>query len=635
MPKLILPDGSDKRVPDGMSLRDMAREAEPGLGAKVVGGKINGEPVDLSARAEGQVEVRLVLAGSDEGLDVLRHSVSHVMADAVTHLYPGTRLGIGPAVKDGFYYDFDLEHRLTRDDLPGIEAEMRAIVDADQAFTRTEASRAEAVQRMEKADQPYKVELLREMSDDRVSFYTHGRFTDMCRGPHLESTARIPVFRLLSVAGAYWRGSEHRPMLQRVYGTAFWSQDELDAHLAYLDEVKQRDHRLLGKALDFYSIDEEIGPGLVLWHPRGALVRHLVEDFWRDEHVKRGYQLVYTPHIASERIYVTSGHVENYSESMYAPMDIDGKPYRVKPMNCPGHIKIFKSQARSYRDLPIRYAELGTVYRYERRGTLQGLLRVRGFTQDDAHIFCTRDQLAAELGGVLDLADFMMKAFGYEYGCFLATRPEKSLGTDEEWDHSTEALREALAARDAAYQVDEGGGVFYGPKIDIKLVDAIGREWQGPTIQVDFNLPKRFDLLYVGPDGAQHEAAIIHRTVLGSMERFIGGLLEHYAGAFPAWLAPEQVRLISITDSHAEYTVQAMDELKSRGIRAHADLRNEKTGFKIREATLQKIPYMLIIGDREVRDKTVSVRHRSEGDLGPCTMDDLCRRLEEEIESRK
>ena len=635
MPSLILPDQSSRPVNDGLTLAELADEVKDRLPDQPIAGMIDGECVDLAAHVEGSAEVRFVFAESEEGLSILRHSVSHAMADAVMKLYPGAKLGIGPAIKDGFYYDFEMDHRLCVEDFDAIEAEMRRIIDADLPFVRSTRNREEAILEMESEKQPYKVELLRGLGDDEeISFYSHDGFKDLCKGPHLPSTGRVGVFKLLSVAGAYWRGSEHRPMLQRIYGTAFWAQEELDAHLRLLEEVKHRDHRQLGKALDYFSTDEEIGPGLILWHPNGAMVRHLVEDLWRKEHLKRGYQLVYTPHIASERIYETSGHLENYAEHMYAPMEIEGKPYRIKPMNCPAHIKILQSAVRSYRDLPIRYAELGTVYRYERSGTLQGMLRVRGFTQDDAHIFCTPEQLAGELAGVLDLADYLMRAFQYEVEVMLATRPEKSLGTDAEWEHATEALREALAARDLAYTVDEGGGVFYGPKIDLKLLDAIGRAWQGPTIQVDLNLPNRFGVTYVGPDNQEHPVVIVHRTVLGSMERFIGGLLEHFAGAMPLWLAPEQVRVVAISDAHGEYARSVAEELQKGGFRVHADLRSEKTGYKIREATLAKVPYMLVVGDRELRDQTVSVRHRQEGDLGACALQEFVQRMEAEIAGR-
>ena len=631
MALLRLPDGEEKQVRDGMTVAEMADSVD--RAQDCIAGRTGGRLVDLSHVPEAGAEVCLVLRGTEEGLEVLRHSTAHVMAQAVVSLFSDVRLGIGPAIKDGFYYDFDLPEQITDADLKRIEKEMRKIVKAYRPFVREEVAREQALQQLAEEHQDYKVELLNEIPDERVSFYVSDGFRDLCRGPHLAGTGQLGAFRLVSVAGAYWRGSEHRPMLQRIYGTAFWNEEDLKKHLDYLKEVKNRDHRALGRALDFYSIDEEIGPGLVLWHPRGAMVRHLIEEFWRKEHLKRGYQMVYTPHIASERIYERSGHLENYSEFMYAPMDIENRPYRLKPMNCPGHIKIFQSQQHSYRDLPLRYCELGTVYRYERSGTLHGLLRVRGFTQDDAHIFCTPEQLADELVGALELADFMMRAFGYKYLPYLATRPEKSLGSDEEWDRSTQALRDALAARDMSYEIDEGAGVFYGPKIDIKLEDAIGRTWTGPTIQVDLNLPKRFEVSYIGADNSEHEVVIVHRTVIGSMERFVGGLLEHYAGSLPVWLSPEQVRVIAIADSHGEYTVRVAESLRNEGVRAEADLRNEKTGAKIRRASLDKIPYILVVGDREVRDGSVAVRKRGEGDLGAMEIEAFTAMLNQDIEA--
>ena len=504
----------------------------------------------------------------------------------------------------------------------------------DQPFVRSELSKEAAVAKMREWGQPYKVELLDEV-EGGVSFYETGDFVDLCRGPHVPSSKSIRAFKLTSVAGAYWRGDEaNQNMLQRVYGTAFGDKKALADHLARLEEAKKRDHRVLGKRLDLFSTHDEVGAGLIHWHPDGAMVRHLIECFWRDEHLKRGYHLAYTPHIASERIYEISGHLENYAENMYAPMDIDGQPYRLKPMNCPGHIKIYQTQLRSYRNLPIRYAELGTVYRYERSGTLHGMLRVRGFTQDDSHIFCTREQLPQEVADLLDLVDFMMKAFQYEYKVKLATRPEKSLGTEEEWGWATEALVEALQLRSLEYEIDEGGGVFYAPKIDVVLVDALGREWQGPTIQVDLNLPKRFDTTYVGPDGEKHETVIVHRTVLGSMERFIGGLIEHFAGAFPLWLAPVQAIALPITDAHQAYAKDVVERMAAQGLRAELDDRNEKVNLKIREAIGRKIPYMLIVGDREVAARTVAVRSREDGDTGAHAVDDLIEQARKRIAER-
>ncbi|MBI2864562.1 MAG: threonine--tRNA ligase [Chloroflexi bacterium] len=566
-------------------------------------------------------------------LERMRHSASHIMAQAVSDLYPGTKLAIGPAIEDGFYYDLDVPRPITPEDLGAIEKKMREIVNANLPFVREEVSKDEAKQIF--SGQQYKLELIEELPEDSISTYRQGEFVDLCRGPHVDSTGEVKAFKLLSVAGAYWRGDEHSPMLQRIYGTAFPTDSDLEAHLQKLAEAVRRDHRRLGKDLDMFSVHDEIGPGLILWHPRGARVRTLIEDFWRAEHDKRGYEPVYTPHIASERIYAISGHLENYAENMYSPMDIDTMPYRVKPMNCPGHILIYKSRLRSYRELPIRYAELGTVYRYERSGVLHGMLRVRGFTQDDSHIFCTPEQLTDEIIGVLDLMDHMMKTFGYTYSAYLATRPDKHLGTDEMWERATNGLRQALQRRGMSYEVDPGGGVFYGPKIDIKLWDALGREWQGPTVQLDLNLPERFDVNYIGADGAEHRVVMIHRTVLGSMERFIGGLIEHYAGAFPVWLAPTQATVIPIADRHLDFAKGVGDRLRAAGLRAEVDARAERMALKIRDAQLQKIPYMLVVGDQEVTANSVSVRLRSGENLGATPVDEFIAIAKKAVEERE
>ena len=635
MPQVKLPDGSEKSYPEGTRLLAVAQDIGTRLAKAAVAAKVNGQLLDLSAPLTGDVELSVVTNDTPEGLEVLRHSASHVMAAAVQRLYPEAKFDIGPAIDDGFYYDFDLPVAISEDDLPKIEEEMRRIVKEDHAFVREELSRQEAIEKMQAMGQDYKVARLEEMPDENVSFYHTGSFTDLCRGPHVPSSGKIAAFKLTSVAGAYWRGDEStKVMLQRVYGTAFPEKKALQDHLDRLAEAKKRDHRVLGKQLDLFSVHDEVGAGLIHWHPKGALIRHLIESFWRAEHLKRGYALVYTPHIASERIYEISGHLENYAESMYAPMDIDGHPYRLKPMNCPGHIKIYQTQLRSYRDLPIRYAELGTVYRYERSGTLHGMLRVRGFTQDDSHIFCTREQLPNEVAGILELVDFLMGAFQYGYKVKLATRPEKSLGTEEEWEWSTKALIEALRLRQQEYEVDEGGGVFYAPKIDVVLLDALGREWQGPTIQVDLNLPKRFNASYVGSDGDKHETVIVHRTVLGSMERFIGGLIEHFAGALPLWLAPVQALVLPITDEHHAYGREVVGQMAGQGLRVEMDARNEKVNFKIREAIAQKVPFMLVVGGREVADRTVSVRSREEGDVGSRPLDEFIQETKARIANK-
>ena len=546
----------------------------------------------------------------DEKLEIMRHSAAHVMAEAVQSIFPDAKFGIGPAIKDGFYYDFDLPRSLTPDDLPVIEAKMRAIIAADQPFMRQEVSRDEARQVF--ASQPYKLELLDEIPDEKVSLYRQGSFIDLCRGPHVSSSGEIKAFKLISVAGAYWRGSENQPMLQRIYGVAFDTEEALTEHLERIEEATRRDHRKLGRELDLFSISEEAGPGLVLWHPKGAVVRRVIEDFWKEEHIKRGYDLVYTPHVAKIDLWKTSGHWELYRDYLYSPMDVEGQQYIIKPMNCPGHILIYKSKLRSYQELPIRYAELGTVYRYERSGVMFGLARVRGFTQDDAHIFCSFDQLEDEVVGVLDLARFMMASFGFtSYKVLLSTRPEKCAGTLDIWERATGILSQALARLKIAYEIDPGEGVFYGPKIDIKVEDALGRGWQGPTIQVDFNLPQRFNVTYVGQDGKEHLVAMVHRTVLGSMERFLALLLEHYGGAFPVWLAPIQVLIIPVADRHLDHAHQLETELKGDGMRAKVDTRSERINLKIRQAQLGKIPYMLVVGDKEVAGNTISVRLRS------------------------
>ena len=550
----------------------------------------------------------------------MRHSCAHVMAEAVQELFPEAKFGIGPAIEHGFYYDFELPRSLTPDDLIEIEARMRANQERAEPFRREVVSRQEALSIF--GENPYKIELIQGLpADEIITTYQQGQFLDLCRGPHVATTADVGPFKLQSIAGAYWRGDEQRPMLQRIYGTAWPTQAELDDYLERLEEAQRRDHRRLGRDLDLFSVNEEIGPGLILWHPKGAMVRYLVEQFEQEEQLARGYDLVYTPHIASEKIYKTSGHLETYRENMYSPMSIEEVDYYLKPMNCPAHIMIYKSTVRSYRDLPIRLAELGTVYRYERSGTLHGMLRVRGFTQDDAHIFCTPDQVVDEAQGVIDLAIHMAAIFGYDFKTYLATRPEKAIGEDAVWERAMDDLRRAMESRGLSYTIDEGGGAFYGPKIDIKWVDALGREWTGPTIQVDFNLPERFDVNYIADDGERHRVAMIHRTLLGSMERFVGGLVEHYAGAFPVWLAPVQVALIPITDDQIPFSREVERTLASAGLRVELNDQRDRMQAKIRHAQLQKIPYMLVIGKREAAANTVAVRLRTGRDLGAMPVD--------------
>jgi len=605
---------------------------------KAVAIRVNGALRDVGEVGEhlGAGEVEALTFDSPEGKEVYRHSTSHIMAHAVKNLHPGAKLAIGPAIEDGFYYDFDLEEPLKPEDLAAIEKEMARIVKQNAPFRRKTLSREEAIKLFGKMGEDYKVELLREMEDDTVSIYEEGGFVDLCRGPHLPSAGRVAAFKLLSIAGAYWRGDESRKMLQRIYGTSYPDRAALDAHLEFLEEVKKRDHRRLGKELDLFSMSEDVGPGLTLWHPNGALMRKIMEDFWRDEHLKAGYQLLYTPHIAKLNLWRKSGHLDFYSENMYSPMEVEGVPYEIKPMNCPFHIAIYKSHLRSYREFPVRYAELGTVYRFERSGVLHGLLRVRGFTQDDAHIFAREDQIEEEILKVLDFTLFVLKTFGFEdYDVYLSTRPEKFVGTEEHWEKATRALEEALKAKGLSYREDPGEGVFYGPKIDIKVKDSLGRAWQCSTIQVDFNIPERFDVTYRGPDGKDHRPIMIHRALMGSLERFFGVLIEHYAGQFPLWLAPRQVSVLTIAERHSAFALEVAGKLKEAGIRAGAELDNEKIGYKIRQETVRKVPYLVIIGDSEVSTGKVTVRKLSGENIGPFAAEEFIRILNDEIKSRR
>ena len=575
----------------------------------------------------------LETAGVDEAQahrNAMRHSAAHVMADAVLKLFPDAKMGIGPPIKDGFYYDFDVSRPFTPEDLEEIEKLMRETISGSFPFEREELTRADAEAMF--SGQPYKLELIEGLPDDAtISIYRHDGFVDLCQGPHVDGTSGIPAMKLLSVAGAYWRGDEKRPMLQRIYGTAFDSEAELSAHLERLEEAERRDHRTLGRQLGLFSIHEEIGPGLIVWHPKGGRVRSILEDYWKDLHFRRGYDIVYSPHIGRSQLWETSGHLDFYRESMFAPMVLDEQEYFLKPMNCPFHIAIYKSGLHSYRELPLRFAELGTVYRYERSGVLHGLMRVRGFTQDDAHIFCTPDQVEDEIGAVLELTFELLDAFGFaDYSIALSTRPEKYVGDPEMWDHATRSLQGALEKRGLPFTVDEGGGAFYGPKIDINITDALGRAWQCTTVQFDFNLPQRFDLTYQDSEGGRSQPYMVHRAILGSMERFLGVLIEHYGGAFPVWLAPVQAVLIPIADRHIEYCQSVSAKLEAAGFRAEVDTRNERMNQKIRTAQMQKAPYMLVVGDRELEAGAVAVRHRDGEDLGAMPLDDFLSRLGEE-----
>jgi len=566
-------------------------------------------------------------------LETLRHSASHIMAQAVIELFPGVKLGIGPSIENGFYYDFDMPEQITPEDLPKIEKKMKEIIKANAKFEKIEMTKDEAAKFLEERGEKYKIEILHEIPDAKVTFYKHGDFIDMCRGPHVRYTKEIKAFKLLSIAGAYWHGIETNPMMQRIYGTAFANKEDLDKYLKSLEEAKKRDHRKLGKELDLFSFHEEAGAGFVYYHPKGATIRNIIEDFLKDENKKRGYEFVSIPHIAKVDLWNTSGHTNYYRENMYF-MQIDEQDYVVKPMNCPGHILIYKRKTMSYRDLPVRFFELGTVYRYEKSGVLHGLLRVRGFTQDDAHIFCRLDQLEGEIVSVLEFIDYVMKTFKFEYEVNLSTRPEKFAGTVDNWDKATEILQKALKDKKVPFEIDPGAGVFYGPKIDIKLKDAIGRLWQGPTVQVDFNLPQRFDLQYTAADGSRQTPVMVHRAILGSIERFFGALIEHYAGAFPTWLAPVQVKILSIADRHNVYATSIKQKLEDKGFRVEVDARKEKIGAKIRDAQLQKIPFMLIIGDKEEKDKVLAVRHRSKGDLGVKKLSDFMAELRSAVDNR-
>ena len=563
----------------------------------------------------------------------MRHSAAHVMADAVLRLFPEAKMGIGPPTQDGFYYDFEVSRPFTPEDLESIQEIMINTISETLPFRREEITREEALTLF--SDQPYKLEIIDAISDDEaLSIYRHGNFIDLCQGPHIENTRDIAAMKLLNVAGAYWRGDETRPMLQRIYGTAFESQNYLDDHLNRLEEAEKRDHRILGRQLDLFTIHEEIGPGLIVWHPKGGVIRTKLEDYWRDIHYRHGYKIVYSPHIGRSQLWETSGHLDFYQEGMYAPVEVDEQQYYLKPMNCPFHIMIYKSDLHSYRELPLRIAELGTVYRYERSGVLHGLMRVRGFTQDDAHIFCLPDQVESEVGDVLGLTFELLEAFGFkEYSISLSTRPVKYVGDLDMWDHATESLRNALVARGLEYDIDDGGGAFYGPKIDIKITDALGRAWQCTTVQFDFNLPERFDLTFQNAEGGRSRPYMVHRAILGSLERFIGVLIEHYAGAFPLWLSPVQAVIIPIADRHIEYAEQIQDKLINQGYRVEVDSRSERMNLKIRNAQLQKMPYMLIVGDKELEQETASVRLRSGTDMGAMPLSDLITHMDQDLES--
>ncbi len=628
--QLKLPDGKIIEVKSGATVFDAAMVIGPGLAKATLAGKINGKLVDLRTELKDSADFEVVTLKSPEACEVFRHSMAHIMAEAVLKLFPEAQFGIGPTIENGFYYDFLLSRSLTPEDLETIEKEMKTIIKAKGAFEKKVWSRDEALKFFTDTKQPFKVELIYDLPENEViSTYSHGEFTDLCRGPHVQDVGVVKNFKLLSIAGAYWRGDEKRPMLQRIYGTAFANKEEMAEHLHQLEEAKKRDHRKLGKELDLYSIHEEVGPGLVFWHPKGARIRHEIEKFWKDAHYNNGYELIYSPHVGQSWLWETSGHLGFYKDTMYSPMEIDNADYFIKPMNCPFHIMIYKTQNRSYRDLPLRWAELGTVYRYEKSGVLHGMLRVRGFTQDDAHIICTPEQIEAEIREVLRFSLSMWKALGFsEIKAYLATRPEKAVGEQSRWDQAIESLERAVEAEGLECELDEGGGAFYGPKIDLKIKDALGREWQMTTIQFDFNLPERFDMTYIGSDGNKHRPYMVHRALLGSLERFFGVLIENYAGAMPLWLAPVQAVVLPISEKHSEYSREVIKKLKASGIRCELDDRSDKISYRIRQAQLEKITFMIIIGDQEANDGTVTVRMRNGENLTGINLEEFIKEQE-------
>ncbi len=624
-----LENGPSKEMEEGLTVAQVLKDLGVGAGRGVVAAKVNGDLLDLSTSLTRDCTIAPIGLDTPEGLEILRHSTSHVMAEAVHTLFPGVKIAIGPAIESGFYYDFDTKEPFTPEDLTRIEAKMAELVAQDLPFVRREVPKDEALRLFRQEGEDYKVELIREIAQDKVSLYRQGNFVDLCRGPHVPSTGYLKAFKLTGISGAYWRGDERNPMLQRIYGTAFPTKEELTKHLELIEEAKRRDHRKLGRELGLFSIEEEAGPGLVIYHPKGALLRSLIENFERQQHLKRGYQIVMGPQMLKADLWERSGHMDNYREHMYFT-EVEGQMYGIKPMNCVAHMLIYKSRVRSYRELPLRFFELGTVLRHERSGVLHGLTRVRQFTQDDAHIICMPEQVESEILGVLDFVAAVMAIFGFEYEVELSTRPEKSIGSDADWDLATNALIGALNTKGLPYHICEGEGAFYGPKIDIKLKDALQRRWQCATIQCDFTLPERFDLTYVGPDGNRHRPVMLHRVILGSLERFLGVLIEHYAGAFPVWLAPVQVILLPITDRVHAYAQEVADVLVAENLRVEVDFRPETLRYKIREAQLQKIPYMVIIGDREAEARTLSPRLRDGTELKGLAIDTFVARLREE-----
>lgn len=627
-----LPDGSIKEYDFGITVEEIAYSIGKGLGRAAVAGLVDGELLDLRTKIDNDVELSIITLDSKEGLDIYRHTTAHVMAQAVRRIYGDVKLAIGPTIEDGFYYDFDLEDRFSQDDFDKIEKEMEKIIKEDLPIKRELIRKEEAIDFMRKRGETYKVELIEGMEDEYVSFYHQGEFTDLCRGPHLPSTGKIKAFKLLNIAGAYWRGDEKNKMLQRIYATAFPKKSELEDYLERVEEAKKRDHRKLGKELDLFSLQDE-GRGFPFYHPKGMLIRNQLIDFWKEEHRKAGYQEIMTPVILNQSLWKRSGHWDHYKDNMYFT-DIDNEIHAIKPMNCPGGILVYKNKLHSYRDLPIRMGELGLVHRHEKSGTLHGLMRVRNFTQDDAHIYCLPSQIVDELTGVIKLVDIIYSAFGFKYKVELSTKPEKAMGSDEMWDRAIEALREAIEKNNLEYEINEGDGAFYGPKIDFHLEDSLGRMWQCGTIQLDFQMPERFDMVYIGKDGEEHRPVMIHRAIYGSLERFLGILIEHYAGAFPVWLAPVQVAIIPVSDEQLDYALELKKNLEEEDIRVEIDDSQEKMGYKIRQAQVQQIPYMLIVGSKEAAENTVSVRERREGDLGSKTLGEFRDMITKEISEK-
>lgn len=633
MIKVTLKDGKVMEFENPVTAAEVAKAISPSLYKKAISVKINGKRDELMTTINEDSELEILTFDDEDGRWTLRHTGSHILAQAIKRLYPNVKLAIGPAIADGFYYDFDADFSFTEEMFPKIEKEMQKIIKENIKLEKFELPREEAIKFMEEKDEPYKVELINDLPEGEIiSFYKQGDFTDLCAGPHVESTGKVKVIKILSVAGAYWRGNEKNKMLQRIYATAFTKKEDLDEYLHMLEEAKKRDHRKIGKELGLFTMHEE-GPGFPFFHPKGMIIKNVLIDYWRQVHTKAGYDEISTPIILNESLWHQSGHWDHYKENMYFTK-IDDADYAIKPMNCPGSVLVYKDDIHSYRELPIKLGELGIVHRHEKSGALHGLMRVRCFTQDDAHIFMTKEQITDEILGVIKLIDSFYKIFGFEYYVELSTRPENSMGSDEDWEAATNGLTNALKAAKLDYKVNEGDGAFYGPKIDFHLKDCIGRTWQCGTIQLDFQLPERFDLNYVGADGEKHRPVMVHRVVFGSIERFIGILIEHYAGAFPTWLAPVQVRVLNITDTQIDYVDRIVAQLKDAGIRVEKDIRNEKIGYKIREAQLQKIPYMIVIGDKEMNEGSVAVRSRKNGDLGAMNLDDFIFKINAEIKQK-